>query len=130
HAIVARAPRGAGAPGRRGRAWRVTAVAHDPGGANAVAATVAALRARGDTVEAFAKGPAVRQFAQLAVACTPVLAEEGALAAAPLPADLLLAGTSADDRFELDAVAAASARRIPTLAVLDYWSSPRGPFLR
>jgi len=98
---------------------RIAAVAHDPGGANAVAAVIAALGAADVAIDAHAKGPAARRLAEMGVAChafegdhTQVVSE--------LDADLLLAGTSATDCFELDAISAFAARGLPTLAVLDY----------
>lgn len=108
---------------------RVIAVAHDPGGANAVAATVLALRERGVQVEALAKGPAVRQFQRMGVACVPVPADHGA-ALERLEGDLLLMGTSAEDRFELDALMGAQQRQIPAVAVMDYWANYRKRFCR
>jgi hypothetical protein len=98
---------------------RIAAVTHDPGGANAVAAVIAALGAADVAIDAHAKGPAARRLAEMGVACH---AFEGdhAQVVSGLDADLLLTGTSAADCFELDAIAAFAARGLPTLAVLDY----------
>jgi hypothetical protein len=106
---------------------RVLAAAHDPGGANAVAATVAALRGVGHTVEAWAKGPAVRSFAALGVAARAVGVDHRALLPGP-PADLLLVGTSAADGFERDLITWAGARGLPSVAVIDYWANYRARF--
>lgn len=107
----------------------MVAVAHDPGGANAVAVTVAALRDMGVAVEAFAKGPAVAQFQRLGVACTPVPADHLPVLSR-IDGDLLVMGTSAEDRFELDAMRAAHARRMPVVGIMDYWSNYRQRFTR
>ena len=106
---------------------KVLALAHDPGGANAVAATVAALRTTGAVVEAYAKGPAIRQFQRLAVACTPVSEEHQTLFAG-LTGDVLLTGTSQYDGFERDAILWARQKRIPSIAVIDYWANYRQRF--
>jgi hypothetical protein len=98
---------------------RVAAVAHDPGGANAVAAVVAALRSADVTVDAHAKGPAVRRLAEMQVPCHGFDGDHRRVIA-ELDADILVAGTSATDCFELDAISAFATRGLPTLAVLDY----------
>ncbi|MHC5936944.1 hypothetical protein [Nostoc sp.] len=101
---------------------KILAIAHDPGGANAVAATVAALRTAGTQVEAYAKGPAIRQFQRLEVACTPI-SEEHQNLFVRLTGDILLTGTSQDDEFERDAILWARQERIPSIAVIDYWAN-------
>lgn len=105
---------------------KVVAVAHDPGGANAVAATVAVLREQGATVTAFARGPAVQQFRRLGVDCTEVGAAGHPRPWELLPgADLLLAGTSQQDRFEVEAIRWARKLAMPSVAVMDYWANYR-----
>jgi hypothetical protein len=102
---------------------RVIAAAHDPGGANAVAVTVASLRSQGDSVLAWGKGPALRQFAALGVACTPLPEGPGAnavLSDSLRAANLLLTGTSAQDGFEQELTLNARERGIPSLALIDY----------
>ncbi|MDJ0795535.1 MAG: hypothetical protein QNJ51_01660 [Calothrix sp. MO_167.B12] len=106
---------------------KIIALAHDPGGANAVAATVAALRVAGAEVEAYAKGPAIRQFQRLDVACTAVSQEHHTLFSR-LAGDILLTGTSQYDDFELDAIVWAKKKGIPSIAVLDYWANYRQRF--
>lgn len=106
---------------------KIIALAHDPGGANAVAATVTVLRAAGTVVEAYAKGPAIRQFQRLAVACTPVSEEHQALFAG-LTGDVLLTGTSQYDEFEQDAIFWSKQKRIPSIAIIDYWANYRQRF--
>lgn len=98
---------------------RIAAVAHDPGGANAVIAVVLALRRAGVTVDLHTKGPATRRARELGAEAQPVGADHRTIAAA-LDADLLVAGTSATDTFEVDATGAFAARGLPTVAVLDY----------
>lgn len=108
---------------------KVLAVAHDPGGANAVAATVAVLREGAVDVRAYAKGPGLRQFAQLRVECS--VAEEGsAIVMAARDADVLLTGTSAGDELELRAIAAAKRLAIPSVALIDYPANYRQRFER
>ncbi|MDF5709866.1 MAG: hypothetical protein PUP90_19915 [Nostoc sp. S4] len=106
---------------------KIIAIAHDPGGANAVAATVAALQAAGTQVEAYAKGLAIRQFQRLEVACTPV-SEEHQTLFANFTGDILLTGTSQSDEFERDAILWARQERIPSIAVIDYWANYRQRF--
>ncbi|MEH1867866.1 MAG: hypothetical protein V7K69_23090 [Nostoc sp.] len=106
---------------------KIIAIAHDPGGANAVAATVAALRASGTEVEAYAKGPAIRQFQRLAVACTPI-SEEHQTLFVRFKGDILLTGTSQYDEFERDAIFWARQEGIPSVAVIDYWANYRQRF--
>ncbi|MBN3926052.1 hypothetical protein [Nostoc sp. NMS4] len=106
---------------------KIIAIAHDPGGANAVAATVAALRAAGTQVEAYAKGPAIHQFQRLVVACTPVSQEHQTIFV-PLTGDILLTGTSQYDEFERDAIFWARQKCIPSIAVIDYWANYRQRF--
>lgn len=106
---------------------RVIAVAHDPGGASAVAAVVAALRRAGAGVDAYAKGPADRQFHQLGVACSKVPADHGPLVNAS-QGDLLLMGTSRYDGFEREVLRWAQVRRIPSVALIDYWANYRMRF--
>ncbi|MEH1856987.1 MAG: hypothetical protein V7L21_03035 [Nostoc sp.] len=106
---------------------KIVAIAHDPGGANAVAATVAALWAAGTQVEAYAKGPAIHQFQRLAVACTPV-SEEHQTLFVNLTGDILLTGTSQYDEFERDAILWARQEHIPSIAVIDYWANYRQRF--
>ncbi|MEH2349523.1 MAG: hypothetical protein V7K55_16325 [Nostoc sp.] len=106
---------------------KIIAIAHDPGGANAVAATVAVLRAEGTQVEAYAKGPAIHQFQRLAVACTPVSQEHQTLFM-KLTGDILLTGTSQYDEFESDAIFWARQEHIPSIAVIDYWANYRQRF--
>jgi hypothetical protein len=98
---------------------RIAAVTHDPGGANAVAAVIAALGAADVAIDAHAKGPAARRLAEMGVACHAFEGDHAQVVSA-LDADLLLTGTSATDCFELDAISAFAARGLPTLAVLDY----------
>jgi hypothetical protein len=107
---------------------RVIAGAHDPGGANAVAATVAVLRAAGEDVLAFAKGPALRQFAALGVDCHAVSDDHGPALRA-VAGDVLLTGTSAQDSFERELLAAAACRGLPSLALVDYWANYRARFV-
>jgi hypothetical protein len=99
---------------------RILAVAHDPGGANAVAAETAALRARGVDVIAIAKGLAENQFRRLAVEFVPFHPEavDAVLAG---NVDLVLTGTSVADSLDRDATAAARARGIPSVTLIDYW---------
>jgi hypothetical protein len=99
---------------------RILAVAHDPGGANAVAAETAELRARGVDVAAIAKGPAQNQFRRQNVEFTPfhdglveVFLDRGV--------DLLLTGNSAVDPLERTATLLAAARGIRSVALVDYW---------
>jgi hypothetical protein len=102
---------------------KVIAAAHDPGGANAVAVTVASLRSQGDSVLALGKGPALRQFATLGVACTPWSEEPAATTALTeslQTANLLLTGTSAQNGFEQELILQARDRGIPSLALIDY----------
>ncbi|MBD2680437.1 MULTISPECIES: hypothetical protein [Nostoc] len=106
---------------------KVIAIAHDPGGANAVAATVAAFRVAGTQVEAYTKGPAIRQFQRLEVACTPI-SEEHQTLFERLTGDILLTGTSQYDEFERDAIVWARQERIPSIAVMDYWANYRQRF--
>jgi hypothetical protein len=108
---------------------RIAAVAHDPGGANAVGAVVAALRLGGVSVHLCAKGPAVRRLAELGVEAE-AISEPHAPAVAALRGELLLAGTSAADSFELDAAGAFAARGLPTVAVLDYPANYAARFRR
>lgn len=106
---------------------KILAIAHDPGGANAVAATVAALRVAGTQVEAYAKGPAIHQFQRLEVACTPI-SEEYQNLFVRLTGDILLTGTSQYDEFERDAIFWARQERIPSIAIIDYWANYRQRF--
>ncbi|MBN3869124.1 hypothetical protein [Nostoc sp. JL33] len=106
---------------------KILAIAHDPGGANAVAATVAALREAGTEVEAYAKGPAIRQFQRLEVACIPI-SEEHQTLFVRLTGDILLTGTSQYDEFERDAIFWARQERITSIAVIDYWANYRQRF--
>ncbi len=106
---------------------KIIAIAHDPGGANAVAASVAALRAAGTQVEAYAKGPAIPQFQRLAVACTPIYEEHQTLFV-NLRGDILLTGTSQYDEFERDAIFWARQEHIFSIAVIDYWANYRQRF--
>jgi hypothetical protein len=106
---------------------RIVAAAHDPGGANAVAATVAALRDAGEDVVAYAKGPALRQFEALGVGCEEV-AGDHARAIADLDGDVLVTGTSALDSFERELLATAAGRGMPSLALIDYWANYRARF--
>ncbi|MBN3905786.1 MAG: hypothetical protein HWQ35_04140 [Nostoc sp. NMS1] len=106
---------------------KIIAIAHDPGGANAVAATVAALRETGTEVEAYAKGPAIRQFQRLGVACTSI-SEEHQTLFVRLTGDILLTGTSQYDEFERDAIFWARQEYIPSIAVIDYWANYRQRF--
>ncbi|MDZ8065616.1 MAG: hypothetical protein RMY64_08240 [Nostoc sp. DedQUE08] len=106
---------------------KIIAIAHDPGGANAVAATVAALRVAGTQVEAYAKGPAIRQFQRLEVACTPI-SEEHQTLFSRLTGDILLTGTSQYNEFERDAILWARQKHIPSIAVIDYWANYRQRF--
>lgn len=106
---------------------KVIAIAHDPGGANAVAATVETLRSTQTAVEAYAKGPAIRQFQRLGVPCTPVSGEHQALFSR-LNGDVLVTGTSQSDRFERDAILWAKQQGIPSIALIDYWANYRQRF--
>jgi hypothetical protein len=101
---------------------KVIACAHDPGGANAVAAVIAALRAKGTEVEGYAKGPAVRQFLQLGIECVPVSGDHRVIFAG-LSGDLLLTGTSQYDDFERAALRWARGKGVPSITVIDYWSN-------
>ncbi|BAY26005.1 hypothetical protein NIES2100_58150 [Calothrix sp. NIES-2100] len=101
---------------------KILAFAHDPGGANAVAATVARLQEIGAVVEAYAKGPAIRQFQRLGVAYQPV-GEEHQPLFVELDGDVLLTGTSQVDEFERDAILWARKKGIPSIAVIDYWAN-------
>ena len=107
---------------------KVITLAHDPGGANAVAASVARLRGLGAIVEAYAKGPAIRQFQRLGVSCIPVTQEHNSLFA-KLTGDVLLTGTSKSDRIEKDGILWARKNQIPSIAVIDYWANYRQRFL-
>ncbi|MBL1198512.1 MAG: hypothetical protein FWK04_05385 [Nostoc sp. GBBB01] len=106
---------------------KVIAIAHDPGGANAVAATVAALRVADTQVEAYTKGPASRQFQRLDVACTPIF-EEHQTFFERLTGDILLTGTSQYDEFERDGIFWARQQHILSIAVMDYWANYRQRF--
>ncbi|MEM9544010.1 MAG: hypothetical protein AAGA60_31565 [Cyanobacteria bacterium P01_E01_bin.42] len=108
---------------------KAIALAHDPGGANAVAATVAALRSSGAIVEAYAKGPAIRQFQRLQVTCTPIENPHLTLWS-QLEGDILIAGTSQYDCFEVEGIARAKEKNIPSLAIMDYWGNYRQRFER
>lgn len=111
-----------------GKPKKAIAVAHDPGGANAVAITVAALRQLGWVVDAYAKGPAIRQFQRLAVPCRPVPCDYRGVIP-QLEGELLLAGTSQHDRFELDCISWAASVGIPSVGMIDYWANYRTRFL-
>lgn len=105
----------------------VVAVAGDPGGAAALAPVVRALLDEGRyRVIPCAYAQAVSLWQSQGIAAI----EAGGLAAALADADLLLAATSVNaENLELDAVAWAQSKGIPSLAVLDFWSNYRRRFL-
>lgn len=100
---------------------RVLACAGDAGGAEAVAPVVARLWATpGVVVEAWAYGPAVEVFARHGLAATPPRDPRAAVATA----DAVLLGTSVGGpEHEKGLASAARDAGVPSLAVLDYWSS-------
>jgi hypothetical protein len=101
--------------------------AHDPGGANAVAAVTALLRSQGIDVLALTKGPARRQFELQHVPS--VEASDGALAAmVQSPVSIVITGTSEQHSFEREAVLAARRSGIPSVAIVDYWMKHRQRF--
>jgi hypothetical protein len=102
----------------------ILAVAHDPGGANAVAATVRVLRERGRRVRALMRGPALSQLARLGVECEPAPSTDVPVEGA----SLVLVGTSAGDWLERSAIARARAAGVPSLALIDYWVHYRARF--
>jgi hypothetical protein len=104
---------------------KAIAISYEPGGANAVAATVAVLRSLGVEVAAYAKGFAIRQFQRLSVDCQPV-GNEPPTFLASLTGDILLLGTSEYcDPLEREAVLWAQQRQIPSIAIMDYWANYR-----
>lgn len=106
---------------------RIIALAHDPGGANAIAVSVSTLRSAGFTVDAFAIGPAVRQFKRLDVPCNEIGSIE-ILKAEISNCGLLIVGTSALDRSEVLLSEIAQRQGVPVLAILDYWANYRKRF--
>jgi hypothetical protein len=100
---------------------RVLACTGDAGGAEAVAPVVARLWATRDVVvEAWAYGPAVEVFARHGLAASAPRDARTAVATA----DAVLLGTSVGGpEHEKELAAAARDAGVPSLAVLDYWSS-------
>lgn len=108
---------------------KIVAVAHDPGGANVVAATVLALRQKAVDVKVFAKGPATAQFLRLCVPFSEVPSPHGKIFP-ELECDLLLSGVSNEDTFERDATLWARERGVPSISIMDYWLNYAGRFKR
>jgi len=108
---------------------KIIAAAHDPGGANAVAASVHSLIQSGFIVHSYAKGPAAAQFRRLKVPFreTPV---QHQTILSEFDADLLLTGVSNEDSFERDATLWARANNVPSVAIMDYWLNYKGRFTR
>lgn len=107
---------------------KVLVVAHDPGGANAVAVTAANLRESEFVVDAYAIGPAQRQYERLGVEYLAL--EDVRILKGDLPSyDLLLVGTSAEDRSEIILLEMARQFSVPSLAVLDYWANYKARFM-
>lgn len=109
-------------------ATKVTAAAHDPGAANAVAASVLRLRLEGVEVEAYAKGPAVQVFKRFAISPVGVASNEWNILE-QTDCNVLLTGTSWAGSFECELFRWAKTKGIPSVAVLDYWSNYRQRFL-
>lgn len=107
---------------------RIVAFAHDPGGANAVACTVAALRSAGFTVAAYVKGPARAQFERLNVSCEEV-DDISALESTVAKCRLVVTGSSETDRTEVLLSVMAREHKVPSVVVLDYWANYRMRFL-
>lgn len=101
----------------------VLAVAHDPGGANAVACTVAELRARGCSVGVVARGPARRQFERLRV-------EVDGSDVSFDGVRVVVCGSSVHDGIEREAIATAAELHVPTVSLIDYWSNFRARYER
>ncbi len=112
---------------------RVLVVAGDAGGAAALAPVCRALAARGTELAAwgYAQAPAV--WERLSVSCRSLEPGFGEADArrrvAETAPDALLLGTSVNGRdHEREFVRAGRERRIPSLAVLDFWSRYRERF--
>lgn len=101
---------------------RVLAATHDPGAANAVAAVVRVLRARGVEVIAIAKGPAEAQFRRAGVEFT-AFAQGAIERTISAGIDLVLTGTSVVDAVDRAATRFAATWRVPTVALVDYWTN-------
>lgn len=104
--------------------------AHDPGGANAVAAVAAECCRRQERVWLYGHGPALHRYALLGLEGQPLPeeAEESSVEsmAAWLSRDVprvVVTGTSGDDFHERHLWLAARQLGIPTVAVLDQWSN-------
>lgn len=107
----------------------IFAISGDPGGANALAPVIEALRARGCAVEARAYRHAIQVWERRGLDCTAW--PEDLAPALPADTQLLLTSTSLNGLdFEKHFVVQANARSIPSLTVLDYWSKYRERFSR
>lgn len=105
----------------------IFAIGGDPGGASALAPVVEALRARGHTVEARAYRHATQVWERRGLDSSPW--PESLPPVLPPETALLLTSTSLNGLdLEKHFVAAANARGIPSLTVLDYWSKYRERF--
>ena len=103
----------------------VLAVCGDRGGANAVAPVLKALKAEGRVaVRALAYGAACAVWADCQLAFTPLDGAATEVRLDPATA-LLVTGTSSPNPLEYEKafIAAARTQRIPSLAVLDFWSN-------
>jgi len=99
----------------------IVAFAHDPGGANAVGATVAALRRAGVAVRLVGAGPALARFARLGLtheASTGDVEQEMIATA-----DLVLTGTSEYNALEQAALVMAAECGVPSLVISDFWGN-------
>ncbi len=112
----------------------VVAICGDPGGANAVAPVIEALRREGRVnVHALAYQQARMQWLKRNLTCEEIPEDMTCIAAAKRlrlsKALLLLTGTSVNPvELEKQFIAAAHETGIPSLAVLDFWSNYRRRF--
>jgi len=87
--------------------------AHDPGGANAIAPLMAPLRTEGHEIVVCAKGPALKIVPQ----ANP-LPENSIETLTP---ELVITGTSANDRSEKKLWMECQKQAVPSIAILDHW---------
>lgn len=107
---------------------RILMLAHDPGGANAVAAVAAELQRRGLAVLLYGHGPALKRYPLLGLQGLPLpgFARESGIDGmtkllrreAP---EMVISGTSGDDFHERFLWRAAQRLAIPSVALLDQW---------
>ncbi|OGJ60204.1 hypothetical protein A2635_05550 [Candidatus Peribacteria bacterium RIFCSPHIGHO2_01_FULL_51_9] len=101
---------------------KVLFAAHDAGGANAIAPVVLALKERGIEVIGIASGPAADIFAKRGITT-------GAEKEFAGEAEVYLFGTSAGETIEKQVFLSVK-DRMPSIAVLDYWSNYAERFSR